>query len=160
MRVMTSRKDRQKKEEKANRENTEIRKSDVNISYANVKHWKYTAERNAMFNDQLQMLHWPLFLQMITMIRTIIVMTTASPHISAAVTTVWENIPPLGLLVAEVEPTNNICCVKGKKGSPYSITERRVPELIPVFGSQPAGDVSHKPGCHYFRQARSYPRHP
>ena len=36
-------------------------------------------------------------------------------------------------------------CVKGK-GNPYSITERRVPELIPVLGSQPAGDVSHKPG--------------
>ena len=33
-----------------------------------------------------------------------------------------------------------------EKGSPYSITERRVPELIPVLGSQPAGDVSHKPG--------------
>jgi len=32
------------------------------------------------------------------------------------------------------------------KGSPYSITERRVPKLIPVLGSQPAGDVSHKPG--------------
>ena len=32
------------------------------------------------------------------------------------------------------------------KGSPYSITERRVPELIPVLGSQPAGDESHKPG--------------
>jgi len=32
------------------------------------------------------------------------------------------------------------------KASPYSITERRVPELIPVLGSQPAGDVSHKPG--------------
>jgi len=32
------------------------------------------------------------------------------------------------------------------KGSPYSITERRVQELIPVLGSQPAGDVSHKPG--------------
>jgi len=31
-------------------------------------------------------------------------------------------------------------------GSPYSITECRVPELIPVIGSQPAGDVSHKPG--------------
>ena len=31
------------------------------------------------------------------------------------------------------------------KGSPYLITERRVPELIPVHGSQPAGDVSHKP---------------
>jgi len=26
-----------------------------------------------------------------------------------------------------------------------SITERRVPELIPVLVSQPAGDVSHKP---------------
>jgi len=36
---------------------------------------------------------------------------------------------------------------KGKgKGSPYSITERRVPELIPVLGSQPVGDVSHKSG--------------
>jgi len=33
-----------------------------------------------------------------------------------------------------------------KKGSPYSITERRVPDLIPVPGSQRAGDVSHKPG--------------
>jgi len=38
-----------------------------------------------------------------------------------------------------------IKCKKGK-GSPYSITERRVPEPIPVLGSQPAGDVSHKPG--------------
>ena len=37
--------------------------------------------------------------------------------------------------------------VKKRKGSPYSITERRVPELIPDLGSQPAGDVSHKPGC-------------
>jgi len=36
-------------------------------------------------------------------------------------------------------------CVR-KKGSPCSITERRVPELIPVLGSQRAGDVSHKPG--------------
>ena len=34
--------------------------------------------------------------------------------------------------------------IKGK-GSPYSITERRRPELIPVLGSQPAGDVNHKP---------------
>jgi len=29
----------------------------------------------------------------------------------------------------------------------YSITERRVPELIPVLGSQPADDVKR---CHYF----------
>jgi len=33
------------------------------------------------------------------------------------------------------------------KGSPYSITKCRVPELILVLRSQPAGDVSHKPGC-------------
>jgi len=39
--------------------------------------------------------------------------------------------------------------VLGLKGSPYSIAERRVPEMIPVLGSQPAGDVNHKPavGC-------------
>ena len=36
--------------------------------------------------------------------------------------------------------------VKKGKGNPYSITERWVPELIPVLCSQPAGDVSHKPG--------------
>ena len=36
--------------------------------------------------------------------------------------------------------------LQSKKGSPCSITERRVPELIPVLGSQPVGGVSHKPG--------------
>ena len=36
--------------------------------------------------------------------------------------------------------------IKKGKGSPYSITERTVPELIPVLDSQPAGDVNHKPG--------------
>jgi len=39
----------------------------------------------------------------------------------------------------------NFLITRGK-GSPHSITERRVPELIPVLGRQPAGDVSHKPG--------------
>jgi len=29
---------------------------------------------------------------------------------------------------------------------PYLITERRVLELIPILGSQPAVDMSHKPG--------------
>jgi len=32
------------------------------------------------------------------------------------------------------------------KASPYSITEHRVPKMIPVLCSQPAGNVSHKPG--------------
>ena len=38
-------------------------------------------------------------------------------------------------------PTSDV-----KKGSPCSITERWVPELISVLGIQPAGNVSHKPG--------------
>ena len=45
-------------------------------------------------------------------------------------------------------------------GGPYSITERRVPELTPVLGSQPAGDVSHKNQAITFRQACSCPRLP
>ena len=47
-----------------------------------------------------------------------------------------------------VAPVAQLACEQNKrgKGSPYSTTERRVPELIPVLGSQPAGDVSHKPG--------------
>jgi len=47
--------------------------------------------------------------------------------------------------VASLNTTVILCKGKGN-GSPYSITERRVPELIPVLCSQPAGDVSHKPG--------------
>jgi len=37
-----------------------------------------------------------------------------------------------------------VCVCEKGKGSPYLITECRIPELIPVLGSQPAGDVSHK----------------
>jgi len=40
---------------------------------------------------------------------------------------------------------NIFFCFLIGKDSPYSIAERRVPELIPVLGSQRAGDVSHKP---------------
>jgi len=39
----------------------------------------------------------------------------------------------------------NGCSGGQGKGSPYSITKRRVSELILVLGSQPAGDVSHNP---------------
>jgi len=48
-------------------------------------------------------------------------------------------------------------------GSPHSIAERRVPELIPVLGSQPAGDVSHKhclQGCRYFPPGPPLPSQP
>jgi len=57
----------------------------------------------------------------------------------------------------------SFCYSKKGKGSPYSITERRVPELIPVLGSQPAGDVSlYKPSgsCHYFPPGLQLPLQP
>ena len=46
-----------------------------------------------------------------------------------------------------IMPVTNIiqCSYKGK-GSPYSVAEHRVAEMILVLCSQPAGDVSHKPG--------------
>jgi len=43
------------------------------------------------------------------------------------------------------QSSKHLLKLKGK-GSPYSIAERRFPELIPVLDSQPAGDVSHKQG--------------
>ena len=48
----------------------------------------------------------------------------------------------------DIFSSNSAISMYGKKGtgSPYSITKHRVPELIPVLGSQPAGDVSHKRG--------------
>ena len=36
--------------------------------------------------------------------------------------------------------------IKQGKGSPYSIAELRVQELIPDLVSRPGGNVSHKPG--------------
>jgi len=49
------------------------------------------------------------------------------------------------VLEISIQTCNSIPCPK-PTGSPHSITQRRVLELIPVLGSQPAGDVSHKPG--------------
>ena len=41
---------------------------------------------------------------------------------------------------------NHARAVKKAKGSPYMTIELKVPELIPVLGSQPAGEGSHNPG--------------
>ena len=63
-------------------------------------------------------------------------------------TFLW-NFVPSSVPVKRTVACSSVCdrCVLGyNKRSPYSITERRVPKLIPVLGSQPAGDVSHKPG--------------
>jgi len=44
-------------------------------------------------------------------------------------------------------PQNSVASEKVKdKGSRHSTAERKVPGLIPVLGSPPGGDVSHKPG--------------
>jgi len=50
---------------------------------------------------------------------------------------------------------------KKGKGSPQSITEHRVPELIPVLGSQPAGNVINPAvGSHYFPPGLQLPPQP
>jgi len=59
-------------------------------------------------------------------------------YVDTAPHTVWN--------IADKGHENTHTRRKKGKGSPYSIAERRVPELISVLGSQPAGDVSHKPG--------------
>jgi len=62
------------------------------------------------------------------------------------VTTVAPGESGSAIQLATPPPAPPLVLPLNGKGSPYSITERRVPELIPVLGSQPAGDVSHKPG--------------
>jgi len=51
--------------------------------------------------------------------------------------------------------SKSACHSKKGKSSAYSITQRSVPELIPVLGSQPAGDVA--VGCHYFAPGLQLP---
>ena len=66
-----------------------------------------------------------------------------SPHSDVNPVDAELHTGPIGHLSAD----GNVSSHRKKgKASPYSITERRVPELFPVLGSQPAGDVSHKPG--------------
>ena len=70
-----------------------------------------------------------------------------SRGLSATATNFLLNAPFLGSLPRTSSfGVDTIGRVKKGKGSPHSITERRVPELISVLGSQPADDVSHKPG--------------
>ena len=70
---------------------------------------------------------------------------------------IWRKI---SLLETDVSAQRYALVMVKGKGSPYSITERRVPELIPVLGSQPAGDVSHKPCGRLPLLSASYPRNP
>jgi len=58
------------------------------------------------------------------------------------------NLQYLWVLCSQTRAANHLPlrpASKKGKDSPYSITERRVPQLIPVLGSQPAADVNHKP---------------
>jgi len=53
------------------------------------------------------------------------------------------------------------CTNKKDKGSPYSTAEHRVQQLIPVLGSQPAGDIINQAvGCHYFLPGPQLPLQP
>ena len=60
-----------------------------------------------------------------------------------------------------VTPDKPIYEQKGT-GSPYSITECRVPELIPVLGSQPKvmRVINLAVGCHYFPPGLQLPPQP
>jgi len=60
----------------------------------------------------------------------------------------WIQELVVGMITLHPCPFPALPCyeLKKGKGNPYSITKRRVLELIPVLGSKPAGDVSHKPG--------------
>jgi len=51
-------------------------------------------------------------------------------------------------LTSNFEAVSDFLCFDRleEKGSPFSIAEHRVLELISVLCSQPAGDVSNKPG--------------
>ena len=80
--------------------------------------------------------------------------TAQSPRCAAITRVQFDNSPARQNFFFPIFNTSSTCCIPvgtwcviNKKGSPYSITKRTVPELIPVLGSQPAGDVSHKPGA-------------
>jgi len=75
-------------------------------------------------------------------LRTWLVVPCRPRSFAVSAPATWDAVP----LTTCHTQTFVVFCSKKGKGSPYSITERRVPELIPVLGSQPAGGVSHKPG--------------
>ena len=71
------------------------------------------------------------------------------PHYRGGIINTLNNLGVLKQAVLRFNvrrPASSLRVIGNGKGGPYSITERRVPELISVLGSQPAGDVSHKPG--------------
>ena len=56
------------------------------------------------------------------------------------------SVPAIIILMTDTRRIKG-CIIIGKgKGSPYSTAKHKVLEPIVVLGSQPAGDVSHKPG--------------
>jgi len=60
-------------------------------------------------------------------------------HVSQSFATILQSIYIVQKFCNMNQHNDSLASSKGK-GSPYSITERRIPELIPVLGSQPAGD--------------------
>ena len=67
-------------------------------------------------------------------------------QLATSLTATGTNVP-YGITQCYQPPgRSDIPALTPTKMVPYSITERRVPKLIPVLGSEPAGNVSHKPG--------------
>ena len=60
---------------------------------------------------------------------------------ASEVTTIWRHTNLFIIIIIIITQSLVDPFKHGKKGGPYSITERGVPELIPVLGSQPAGDT-------------------
>ena len=62
---------------------------------------------------------------------------------------------------SQSRPYAHTCSLAANTGS-YNIktVAHRVPELIRVLGSQPAGDVSPTVGCHYFPPGLQLPSQP
>ena len=71
---------------------------------------------------------------------------TGVATLRTAIHLLFTYLPPVAAVLTATQAASSLPSNIGEKGSPYSTIERRVPELIPVLGSQPAGDVSHKPG--------------
>ena len=118
-----------------------------------------------------------VIINLITTTMTFIVLSSwraiARDHLAHLMNTDWvpngqqlsDQAKQLGLWVHRKlllsTPSITIHYQKGK-GNPYSITERRVPELILVLRSQPAGDEIINPavGCQYFPPGLHLPPQP
>ena len=117
------------------------------ITSTNVAHLHRSAGEGRLLSDRIWLSH--LRLQQLTRV-TIPSRKTSKRDVDLAWRVRWATVSSPSLATW---PKRLLCLLiirsvsggKKSKGSPYSIAEHKIPELIQVLGSQPAGDVSHKP---------------